>query len=126
MLINPPRVDGFPVVREERFEHKDIGSVYPPLSLLYMAAALEKHPEYELKVLDANGLDLSFNEVEAEIAGFSPDMAVSRCGFDTQKQDLKVMDIAKAIGALTVMRNKIIAEKPDSGVSRHRRFQHLD
>ena len=42
LLINPPRVDGYPVVREERFEHKDIGSVYPPLSLLYMAAVLER------------------------------------------------------------------------------------
>jgi len=110
MLINPPRVDGFPVVREERFEHKDIGAVYPPLSLLYMAAALEKHQDYEIKVLDANGLDLTINQVEAEIVKFSPDMAVARCGFDTQKQDMRVMDLAKALGAVTVMRNKIISE----------------
>ena len=38
MLVNPPRVDGYPVVREERFEHKDVGSVYPPLSLLHTAS----------------------------------------------------------------------------------------
>jgi anaerobic magnesium-protoporphyrin IX monomethyl ester cyclase len=110
MLINPPRVDSYPVVREERFEHKDIGAVYPPLSLLYMAALLEKHPEYEIKVLDANGLDLSINEVRNEIMKFMPDLAVSRCGFDTQEQDLKVMDLAKAAGTVTVLRNKIISE----------------
>ena len=54
MLINPPRVEGFPVVREERFEHKDMGSVYPPLSILYAAAVLEKNPDFEVTVLDAN------------------------------------------------------------------------
>ena len=30
LLINPPRVKGLPVVREERYEHRDVGSVYPP------------------------------------------------------------------------------------------------
>lgn len=113
MLINPPRVDGYPVVREERFEHKDIGSVYPPLSLLCMAALLEKHPEYEVRVLDANGLNLSLNETNAEMLKFSPDMAVSRCAFDAQKQDLKVLDAAKALCAVTVLRSKIISEAPE-------------
>ena len=35
LIVNPPRVDGYPVVREERYEHKDMGAVYPPLNLLY-------------------------------------------------------------------------------------------
>jgi anaerobic magnesium-protoporphyrin IX monomethyl ester cyclase len=112
MLINPPRVDGFPVVREERFEHKDIGAVYPPLSLLYMAAVLEKHLDYEITVLDANGLDLIMNEVEARISELSPDLLITRCGFDTQKQDMQVINIGKAFGAVTVLRNKIISDVP--------------
>ncbi len=112
MLINPPRVDGFSVVREERFEHKDMGAVYPPLSLLYMAALLEKHTDYEVIVLDANGRGLVMNEVEAELVKESPDLVIFRCGFDTQKQDLQVAKIARALGAVTALRNKIIADVP--------------
>ncbi|HDT15694.1 MAG TPA: hypothetical protein ENN55_05745, partial [Firmicutes bacterium] len=113
MLINPPRVNGFPVVREERFEHKDIGSVYPPLSLLYMAAILEKDPDFEIKLLDANGFDLSLNRVYSEITEFSPDMVISRTGFDTQNEDLKIFGTAKDAGAFTILRNKIIADVPE-------------
>jgi radical SAM superfamily enzyme YgiQ (UPF0313 family) len=112
LLINPPRVDGYPVVREERFEHKDIGSVYPPLSLLYMAAILEKNPDYEVKLIDANGFDYSFNYVHNRIIEFSPDIVIIRCGFDTQKQDLAVLSVAKDVGAITILRNKIISDVP--------------
>ncbi len=113
MLINPPRVNGFPVVREERFEHKDIGSVYPPLSLLYLSAILEKEPAFEVKLLDANGFSLSLNRVNSEITDFSPDMVISRTGFDTQKEDLKIFHSAKDNGAFTVLRNKIISDVPE-------------
>lgn len=112
LLINPPRVDGYPVVREERFEHKDIGSVYPPLSLLYQAAILKKNPEYEVKLIDANGFNLTLNELRLEIINFSPDVVITRCGFDTQKQDFDVLKIAKDFGAITILRNKIISDVP--------------
>lgn len=112
LLVNPPRVDGYPVVREERFEHKDIGSVYPPLSLLYMASALEKAGECEVKLIDANGFDLSMNYIRAEMIAFNPDIVITRCGFDTQKQDIEVLKTAKDLGAITVLRNKIIADCP--------------
>ena len=113
MLVNPPRVDGYPVVREERFEHKDIGSVYPPLSLLYMAAILEKNPDYEINFIDANGFDYSFNYVHNRIVEYSPDVLISRCGFDTQKQDFSILSVAKDVGAITVLRNKIISDVPE-------------
>jgi len=110
MLINPPRVKGFPVVREERFEHKDIGSVYPPLSLLYMAAVLEKNPAFDVKVLDANGYNIDIKGVKEAIAGFMPDFVITRCGFDTQKEDFEVLRIAKEAGAITALRSRIIAD----------------
>ncbi|PKL92006.1 MAG: hypothetical protein CVV21_04475 [Candidatus Goldiibacteriota bacterium HGW-Goldbacteria-1] len=110
MFINPPRVDGFPVVREERFEHKDMGSVYPPLSLLYMASVINKEADYEVKLIDANGFDMGIQTVTEEMIKFAPDIVVSRCGFDTQEQDLEVLKIAHGLGALTVLRNKIIAD----------------
>ncbi len=113
LLINPPRVNGYPVVREERFEHKDIGSVYPPLSLLYIGALLLREEDFEVKLIDANGFDMTLNQVRADIADFAPDIVIIRCGFDTQKEDIEVLRIARDFGALTVLRNKIIADVPE-------------
>ncbi|HDQ25974.1 MAG TPA: radical SAM protein [bacterium] len=112
MLVNPPRVGGYPVVREERFEHRDMGSVYPPLSLLYMAAVLERDERLEIRLVDANGFNLSPNDVRAGIIKFSPDIVIARCGFDTQKEDCAALAAAKDLGALIVLRNKIIAGTP--------------
>ena len=49
-------------MREERFEHRDIGSVYPPLSLLYCAAVAESEGHQAL-LMDANG-DHSVNLID--------------------------------------------------------------
>ena len=112
LIINPPRVDGYPVVREERFEHKDIGSVYPPLSLLSTASLLEKEG-YQVKFLDANGFDLKLSDIHREIKKYEPEVVMIRAGFDTQKEDLKVLKIAKEIcKATTVVRNHIISRIP--------------
>ncbi len=111
LLINPPRVMGYPVVREERFEHKDMGSVYPPLSLLQTAAILEKE-KYTVSLIDANGFDLKLTEVGQKIKEFEPDMVLIRIGFDTQKTDLKVVSLAKKFGAVTIVRNHIISRTP--------------
>jgi len=110
LLINPPRVDGYPVVREERFEHKDIGSVYPPLSLLYTAAVLEKNQDFEIKLIDANGYDIKLIEVQNTINEFGPDVVFIRAGFDTYTEDIKVLSHAKDNGSVTILRNKIIGD----------------
>ena len=111
VLINPPRVGGYPVVREERFEHKDIGSVYPPLSLLFTASVLEK-AGYEVELIDANGFDLSLNDVARTIKKKRPKVVIIRTGFDTQLEDLKVLKAAKKLGAVTILRNHIISRTP--------------
>jgi radical SAM superfamily enzyme YgiQ (UPF0313 family) len=109
LLVNPPRVDGYAVVREERFEHKDIGSVYPPLSLLYCASvALQEG--WEAALLDANGRDLPLTAVEAELDRFKPDAVLIRLGFDTQEPDCKVLQAAKARGAFCFARCKIVGD----------------
>src|ERR1035437_6628597 len=109
--INPPRVLGYAVVREERFEHKDIGSVYPPLSLLYCAAVAERagHAPW---LLDANGQDLPLNAVLAELQVKQPQVVLIRLGFDTQEPDLEVLKAAKAQGAVTLVRCKIVGDVP--------------
>lgn len=110
MLVNPPRVDGFVVVREERYEHKDVGALYPPLSLLYTAAVLER-VDVPVQLLDANGFDLSQEDVQSRIDEFKPDVILARCGFDTQEEDVQCLKYAKEKhGSITLLRNKIIGD----------------
>ncbi len=110
MLVNPPRVDGFVVVREERYEHKDVGALYPPISLLYTAAVLERE-EIPLELIDANGFDISLEEIQKRMDAYRPDVVFIRCGFDTQDTDVKVLQYAKErLNAITVLRNKIIGD----------------
>jgi anaerobic magnesium-protoporphyrin IX monomethyl ester cyclase len=111
LLVNPPRVAGFAVVREERFEHKDIGSVYPPLSLLYCGAVAERDG-HQVRLLDANGRDLPLGAVVDELDAFKPDLVLIRLGFDTQEPDSLVLQAAKERGALTFARCKIVADVP--------------
>lgn len=111
LLINPPRVLGYPVVREERFEHKDMGSVYPPLSLLQTASLLEK-AGYEVNIIDANGFDLKPLDIGKKIKEFKPEVTLVRIGFDTQKEDLKTIKLAKEKGCITLVRNHIISRTP--------------
>ena len=112
MIINPPRVGGVPVVRTERFEHRDVGSIYPPINCLYLAAILEREG-HNVKFFDANAFNLSMDYLRKEIELFKPDVVYSRTGFDTQKEDIKVLQIAKENGAITLLRCKIIAEVPE-------------
>jgi len=110
LIINPPRVNGFAVVREERYEHKDVGALYPPLSLLYTAAMLEKH-HYKPDFLDANGFNLSLEEVKNKIDEIKPEILITRCGFDTQNEDVEISRYAKEkYKAITIIRNKIIGD----------------
>jgi anaerobic magnesium-protoporphyrin IX monomethyl ester cyclase len=109
--INPPRVEGYAVVREERFEHKDIGSVYPPLSLLYCAAVAERGG-HQATMFDANGQDLGFDAVLAHLNEQKPQVVLIRLGFDTQEPDIRVLKAAKELGALTLARCKIVADVP--------------
>lgn len=109
LIINPGRVDNYAVVREERFEHKDIGSVYPPLSLLYVGAILKK--EHNVKFIDANGFDLSFEDVIKEIGDFKVELIISRIAFDTQYKDLDFLSKLKEINnAKLIVRSKIIGD----------------
>lgn len=61
-LINPPRLNGIPVVREDRCEITDRSSVIPPCSLLEMAAIL-RGLGHDITLIDANGENLDYEEV---------------------------------------------------------------
>lgn len=113
LLVNPPRTRGLPVVREDRYEHRDLGAVYPPLSLLQAAGALRK-AGFPVKLLDANGFDLDLGAVGRTAVEFSPHLCVTRLAFDSQEEDLKVLQTVRAAapGCVTALRNKILSEVP--------------
>lgn len=110
LIVNPPRVDGYPVVREERYEHKDVGSVYPPLSLLYVAAVLER-AGYKPYFIDANGFNIKYEELTEKFDQLKPDVMIIRCGFDTQKEDFRILEyVKKKYNTITILRNKILGD----------------
>jgi anaerobic magnesium-protoporphyrin IX monomethyl ester cyclase len=111
LVLNPPRVDGNPVVREEKFEHRDVGSVYAPMSLLSTAGLLRK-AGHAVRLFDANGFDRSVADVAQVLRETKPEVVISRLGFDTQEADLAVLRLAKDSGATVIVRNSIIADVP--------------
>lgn len=112
LLVNPPRVDGCSVVREERYEHRDKGSCYPPLHLLEAGASLQAHG-HEIRLIDANGSDLSPDEVLRMTEEFEPQLVYGRVAFDCQQEDSGMFRaLAQATGVPILVRNKVIAGTP--------------
>ncbi len=110
-IVNPPRVKGYPVTREDRLEYIDYGEIFPPLTLLYTAAILEKEG-FEVLMIDANGFDITIDEVEQKIKKFKPEILLTRFAIDTIPYDARVLKIAKKANpkCLTLVRSKIISD----------------
>ena len=87
------------MVREMRCAGLSPVSVYPPIELAYLAGVLRKTAE--VRALDANALDLDFEEVEAEIKKIEPDAIVFTTSPASFSQDAKIAEIAKKINAKT-------------------------
>jgi len=95
-IVNPPRFDGVSVVREERCEVAERYSVLEPYSLLQLAALLRSgghHP----RLLDANGMNLTYGEVEAWLRGGAYDALIFRFTPTTFDHDLRVAEISKRV-----------------------------
>ena len=63
-FINPPQTNS---------KYKFLGVVAPSLGIGYMAAVLEKNG-YEVDVLDATALELTYDEIGEEILKRNPDI----------------------------------------------------
>jgi radical SAM superfamily enzyme YgiQ (UPF0313 family) len=79
LLINP------------KFKHLE--SILPPTGLSYLAAVLEKH-KVSVKILDANALDLSLDNIQEEIASFKPTIVGITCTTPTFRE---ACEISKSI-----------------------------
>jgi anaerobic magnesium-protoporphyrin IX monomethyl ester cyclase len=94
LLVNPPRFNGIPVGREDRCENT-IPNVITPTGLVILGGMLELN--HEVKLIDANGYNLSFNYIEKSIAKEKPDFVIFKVTPETFNSDIRVATIAKKI-----------------------------
>jgi len=87
LLLNPPRVDGIPVIRLHRSEYLFVqGNHIPPIDLGYFAAAAKG--KAILQIVDANAEDLSQSQTLDRIAAFAPDLVVTKGVLNILDRDL--------------------------------------
>jgi anaerobic magnesium-protoporphyrin IX monomethyl ester cyclase len=94
LLINPPRFNGIPVIREERCEITERNSIIPPYSLLQVGAELLAGG-HEVHLVDANGENLTWEQLDARIKSFSYDVLIFRFTPTTLPWDLKTATLSK-------------------------------
>jgi len=96
LLVNPPRVDGISVIREERCEVTERFSILPPYSLLQIGALLRKDG-HKVSLIDANGENIDYEKVKERILDIKPDIVVFRFTPTTFEHDMKTADVTKEI-----------------------------
>ncbi|MDO9537952.1 MAG: hypothetical protein Q7J68_06500, partial [Thermoplasmata archaeon] len=96
MLVNPPRFEGLPVIREERCEITERYSVLEPYSLLQLAAILRERG-HNITLLDANGFDYDYAHVEKKLANVMPDILIFRFTPTTFDHDTSICAIARKL-----------------------------
>ncbi|MFZ3060702.1 MAG: radical SAM protein [Candidatus Methanoperedens sp.] len=110
LLVNPPRFKGTPVVREIRCAGLSPISVYPPIKLAYTASMLEAN-NIEVKILDANAFDYSYEDVKKYIENYNPSVVIFTSSLTTISYDVLVAKLAKEINKdiITVLDDSHIA-----------------
>jgi anaerobic magnesium-protoporphyrin IX monomethyl ester cyclase len=96
LLLNPPRYKGVLVIREERCEVIEGISVLVPYSLLQIGSLIENNVE-DIKLIDANALNLSFEELEKQMKEIDYDILIFRFTPTSFNEDIKAADISKRI-----------------------------
>ncbi len=122
LLVNPPRLEGIPVIREERCEITERYSILEPYSLLQMGALL-KGQGHQVELIDLNGFDLSWADLEARVKAFRPEAALFRFTPTTFDHDARTATVVKAsapdartIGVCWTLRTlakEVMSQAPD-------------
>ena len=84
-FINPPQTSS---------KYKFIGVVAPPLGIAYMAAVLEEN-EINVSIIDASALEMTWEDLEAELHKNSPDVVAITALTPTISQALKSAQITR-------------------------------
>lgn len=98
LLVNPPRFEGIPTIREERCEITDTHSVVPPYSLLQIASLLREDTQ-KVHLIDANGENLSYSELMERMREINYDILIFRFTPTTFDWDMKTVEISKQLNS---------------------------
>ena len=103
LLVNPPRFDGIPVIREERCEITERYSVIEPYSLLQIGALL-RIQGCKVSLVDMNGFGLGYGALRTALQVEKPDAVIFRFTPTTFDWDMKTAEIVKEndVGTRTV------------------------
>jgi anaerobic magnesium-protoporphyrin IX monomethyl ester cyclase len=96
VLLNPPRFDGIPVIREERCEITERYSVLPPYSLLQIAGMLREQG-HDVRLIDANGWNLDWSQIKSLLAQSPYDALIFRFTPTTFDEDVKTASLSKQV-----------------------------
>jgi radical SAM superfamily enzyme YgiQ (UPF0313 family) len=94
LLLNPPRYEGIPVIREERCEITERYSILEPYSLLQIGSII-RNSGHEVELVDANGLDLDYQDIAKVIGEKRFDMVFFRFTPTTFDWDMKTAEVSK-------------------------------
>lgn len=86
-FINPPQTNS---------KYKFIGVVAPPLGIAYMAAVLEKNG-FDVSIIDASAVDMTWESFEDEVRRISPDVVAVTALTPTIEQALKTAQLVKKV-----------------------------
>jgi tRNA A37 methylthiotransferase MiaB len=98
LLVNPPRFNGRPVGREDRCENT-IPNVLTPTGLVILAGILEA--KHDIRLIDANGLDIGYENIRKQMQNFAPDVVVFKATPETFGSDIQTATVAKAVNTNT-------------------------
>lgn len=102
MLVNPPTPDGGLWIRTQHRVGRRTreNMVWPQVSLAQMAALL--HPQYSVKVIDANAERMGWQEFTKQLARYQPKYYLTQLTAPTLENDMFGVFLAKARGAKTM------------------------
>lgn len=118
LLLNPPPVDNIRYTREGRCQEKEdvLGSVKPPLTLLYIASIARKS-DNEVVFLDANIKRHACKETQESIGRYNPDLIF--ISTSTQTIDFDFKAIPSDTNAQIIVIGSIAKALPEYAFSKH-------
>lgn len=110
-MLNPPY--GMDFCRSARWAARSRGRVQRHPDWMLIATAVLEEAGNRVRFLDGAALNLSFNEVSAELSNFRPDLTVIHTTTPSIYNDLKYARLAKDAGSMVVLIGAHASAEPE-------------
>jgi len=129
LLIDPPGIEGLPVGRVlGSFGINKADQLWPPYDLQVFAGYLKRFG-HDFRIIDANNLKLTLQDIRKEIVNFRPDWVIYLTCFQTFELDARIAKLAKEISnniKTSCMSLSIFSvEEPEEAIARHPYLDYL-